>query len=256
MQIDVIGSGSAFATQANTSAMMVTENDQCWLIDCGPTIPRALWQRALPVNTVDVIYFTHIHPDHCAGLAALLNQWNSFGRDKPLTIICQPEQQEMLESLVTLAVWPKMALCFELHWCPTLPSMHWGAWTIQTAPTRHEVSNLAIRISSGDRTLFYSGDGRPTAESIALMENADIAFQECAAFAALPDDDSHGDLPQCAQLSNTLNLAHLCVYHCWDEYIDDIKNFCAAQPCLHVSQDGLTLDLTRDITPQLERQLG
>ncbi|MFC3025312.1 MBL fold metallo-hydrolase [Vibrio zhugei] len=255
MKIDVIGSGSAFATHANTSAMLVTENDQCWLIDCGPTIPRALWQRSLTVNAIDVIYFTHIHPDHCAGLPALLNQWNSFGRVKPLTIVCQPEQQVMLESLVTLSIWPKSEMRFEQHWCHTLPTMHWGTWTIHTAPTDHDVPNRAIRIANHQHALFYSDDGRPTDASIALMKNATIAFQECASFDSLPEGDSHGDLPQCIELSEALNLDYLCVYHCWDEYLEDIQARCAALPHLYVSQDNLVIDLDKNIGHQLDDQL-
>jgi ribonuclease BN (tRNA processing enzyme) len=63
------------------------------LIDCGPTIPRALWQRGGDINDIDVIYFTHVHPDHCVGLTALLNYWKSFSRQKPLVIYCQPQQR-------------------------------------------------------------------------------------------------------------------------------------------------------------------
>lgn len=72
MKIDVLGCGSAFSLQQNTSAIRIidAENRQ-WLIDCGPTIPRALWQRGLDVNDIDAIYFSHVHPDHCTGLTAL-----------------------------------------------------------------------------------------------------------------------------------------------------------------------------------------
>ncbi len=43
-------------------------------------------------------------------------------------------------------------------------------------PTQHELSNRAIRITIAGQTLFYSGDGRPTADSIALMAGAGLAF--------------------------------------------------------------------------------
>jgi glyoxylase-like metal-dependent hydrolase (beta-lactamase superfamily II) len=38
--------------------------------------PRALAARR-GVNDIDAIYFTHVHPDHCTGLTALLNYWKS-----------------------------------------------------------------------------------------------------------------------------------------------------------------------------------
>lgn len=63
-------------------------------------------------------------------------------------------------------------------------SLTWQDWQIRTAPTQHELSNRAIRITIAGQTLFYSGDGRPTADSIALMAGAGLAFQECASVAA------------------------------------------------------------------------
>ncbi len=66
MKIDVLGCGSAFSCTQNTSALRVIDADnKQWLIDCGPTVPRALWQRGGEVNDIDAIYFTHVHPDHC-----------------------------------------------------------------------------------------------------------------------------------------------------------------------------------------------
>lgn len=62
MKIDVLGCGSAFSCTQNTSALRVIDADnKQWLIDCGPTVPRALWQRGGEVNDIDAIYFTHVH---------------------------------------------------------------------------------------------------------------------------------------------------------------------------------------------------
>ena len=104
MKIDVLGCGSAFSCTQNTSALRVIDADnKQWLIDCGPTVPRALWQRGGGVNAIDAIYFTHVHPDHCTGLTALLNYWKSGSRQKPLIIYCQPAQQPVLMQLTALA---------------------------------------------------------------------------------------------------------------------------------------------------------
>ena len=57
MKIDVLGCGSAFSCTQNTSALRVIDADnKQWLIDCGPTVPRALWQRGGEVNDIDAIY--------------------------------------------------------------------------------------------------------------------------------------------------------------------------------------------------------
>ena len=78
--------------------------------------PRALWQRGGEVNDIDAIYFTHVHPDHCTGLTALLNHWKSYSRQKPVIIYCQPAQQPVLMQLAALANWPQADLGFTIDW--------------------------------------------------------------------------------------------------------------------------------------------
>lgn len=240
MNIEVIGSGSAFSLARNTSSIRVeSQRGEQWLIDCGPTIPRALWRRGLGINELDVIYFTHIHPDHCAGLPALLNQWHSFGRDKPLTIVCQSAQRPMLNSLVALACWPDERCCFDIQWLDTQDHFIWRHWQVSTAPTIHAMPNRAIRIELDGQRLFYSGDGRPTPASEALMPGVDHAFLECA---MLTPSETHGDLEQSLALAERLSLPRLWLYHCFDEHIPMIIERIQAYPNVALSEDGLYLN--------------
>lgn len=244
MKIDVLGCGSAFSESQNTSALRVIDNNNHqWLIDCGPTIPRALWQRGGDINDIDAIYFTHVHPDHCTGLTALLNYWKSFSRHKPLIIYSQPQQRPVLMQLAQLANWPDTALCFAIEWRDVTPAWTWHDWQIRTAETQHELSNRAIRITLAEKSLFYSGDGQPTAQSIALMAGADLAFQECASLTALSDDASHGDFPACLALFQTLALPAMGLYHCYDAILPALRVACRPWNGLFVSQDGLQYDL-------------
>lgn len=244
MKIDVLGSGSAFSVLRNTSSILVTdEQQQRWLIDCGPTVPRALWQRELSVDDIEVLYFTHVHPDHCAGLPALLNRWKSFGRQASLTIYCQPEHRPILQQLTALATFPIEGICFEIEWLDIPEHWTWRNWQLSSVPTQHEMSNLALRIEVDQRILFYSGDGRPTPATIALMQDADLAFQECAVSEPLPDDSSHGDVQSCMALAEQLDLPALGLYHCYDEEILALAEQIANQSNLFLSFDGLQLDL-------------
>jgi ribonuclease BN (tRNA processing enzyme) len=245
MKVDVLGCGSAFSLRQNTSAIRISDDKhRQWLIDCGPTIPRALWQRQLDINAIDAIYFTHIHPDHCSGLSALLNQWKSFARSKPVTIYSQPEQRPVLMQLAQLATWPEKKTCFAIDWQDTQDAWTWHDWHIQTALSQHEIPNRAIRITQGGQSLFYSGDGRPTPASVALMHNATLLFQECASLLPLADDASHGDFPGCLALFNQLRQPALGLYHCYDAAIPLLNVACRTHAGLFISRDGLQCDLS------------
>ncbi len=244
MKIDVLGCGSAFSLNHTTSAIRIIDNQQSqWLIDCGPTVPRALWQRNLDINAIDVIFFTHIHPDHCAGLAVLLNQWKSFGRVKPLQIYCQAEQQAMLVNQIALANWPHTELTFPIEILASQPAWQWRGWHIHTAFAQHEIPSQAIRIVADNHVLFYSGDGRPTDATQALMAGCTLAFQECASWPPLAADASHGDYPACLALCEKLALNLMVLYHSQDAFRPAISSDCATHPHVMLSEDGLTFDL-------------
>ncbi len=244
MKVTVIGSGSAFSTLNNTSSILIADDQQHqWLVDCGPTVPRALWAQGLGVNEIDAIYFTHIHPDHCSGLAALLNQWKSFKRSKPLDIFCQADQRGVLEQLVALAIWPATTVRFDIQWHEVKDAFSWKHWELQTAETVHEVNNRSLRVAVDDQVLFYSGDGRPTEATRQLMAGADLAFQECASFQALAPDASHGDFPGCLKLLGSTQVKALGVYHCFDEYIPEIEAAAREVSGLFLSRDGMSFDL-------------
>jgi len=245
MKIEVIGCGSAFSKISNTSSLLVTDSSaNQLLIDCGPTVPRALFSRDMGVNEIGAIYFTHIHPDHCTGLSALFNYWKSFNRTQPVTIFCQQENKAPLQFLVSFANWPTHDLCFDVRWQMITDHFLWKNWALETAKTQHELTNRAVRISVDGQRLFYSGDGRPTPGSIELMVGADLVFQECASFDALDESSSHGDFFDCKALLDKMDAKLLGLYHCWDEAMVEIEQNAVKTERLFVSYDGLTIDLS------------
>ncbi|MBD0379259.1 MBL fold metallo-hydrolase [Paenibacillus sedimenti] len=68
LQIQMLGTGSAFAkTFYNTSAMVTNEHARI-LIDCGFTTPKSLHKLGITPDQIDGIVISHIHADHVGGL--------------------------------------------------------------------------------------------------------------------------------------------------------------------------------------------
>ena len=89
MQLELIGSGDAYDGTRTNAALLVSAAHFSLLIDCGPTVPAALFRRGGSPEELDAVYLTHNHPDHVLGLTTLLNWMASQGRSKPLQLICQ-----------------------------------------------------------------------------------------------------------------------------------------------------------------------
>ena len=198
MQLELIGSGDAYDGTRTNAALLVSAVHFNLLIDCGPTVPAALFRRGGSPEELDAIYLTHNHPDHILGLTTLLNWMASQGRNKPLQLICQPEQQPRLHQLVAHAHWPEPELPFALHWRHAEAALQLGPWQWAFYPTRHAVPNLSLLLSGAGGRLFYSGDGALSAEGAAAAATADLLFLECEYPAPHP---SHGSWHACQRLA-------------------------------------------------------
>jgi ribonuclease BN (tRNA processing enzyme) len=66
-----LGSGSAFTVGANnfqSNMLLVTEDNQKLLIDCGTDIRFSLYSAGLSYLDITDIYISHLHSDHVGGL--------------------------------------------------------------------------------------------------------------------------------------------------------------------------------------------
>ncbi|MDF2960866.1 MAG: fold metallo-hydrolase, partial [Paenibacillus sp.] len=63
LQIQMIGTGSAFSKKFYNNNALAFCNGFTLLIDCGSTAPRALHELNIPLNRIDGLLITHIHSD-------------------------------------------------------------------------------------------------------------------------------------------------------------------------------------------------
>lgn len=198
MQLELIGSGDAYDGSRTNAALLVSAAHFTLLIDCGPTVPAALFRRGGKAEELDAIYLTHNHPDHVLGLTTLLNWMASQGRRKPLQLLCQLEQRARLLQLVAHAHWPEPELPFALHWRHADAALPLGPWQADFYPTHHAVPNHSLLLTGAGGRLFYSGDGALSVEGEAAAASADLLFLECEYLAPHP---SHGSWHACQQLA-------------------------------------------------------
>ena len=92
MHLQFVGCGDAFGSggQFNTCFHLVG-NEINALIDCGATSLVAMNKLAIDRNAIDVIFISHFHADHIAGVPFLILEANYVTkRKRPLTIVGPP----------------------------------------------------------------------------------------------------------------------------------------------------------------------
>lgn len=84
IQIQMLGTGSAFATKYDNNNALITCNGYRLLLDCGVTAPRALHKLGVPFDEINGVFISHLHADHVGGLEEYAFQMYYVYRKRPV----------------------------------------------------------------------------------------------------------------------------------------------------------------------------
>lgn len=89
LKITMIGTGNAFAKAYYNNNALIETKQMKLLIDCGITLPYALYQAGRTFDELDGVLISHIHADHVGGLEEYAFQMMfKYGR-KPVLYIAE-----------------------------------------------------------------------------------------------------------------------------------------------------------------------
>ena len=212
-EVTVLGCGEAFDERYTNTSLLVRAEGKALLLDCGYSAPAPLWNAVHDANELDLIYISHAHADHCFGLPAVLGRMWEDGRTKPLVILSQAPLLAQLRALMESG-YPGLAARFQypIEYREASPAMpqEWSGIRFAFAPTRHSVTNLAVRVETGAGKLCYSGDGQFTDESRVLFAGADLLVHEAYSFEPSP---IHGDFPGVIRMAAEQSVRQLALVH-------------------------------------------
>src|ERR1041384_3423019 len=191
MQLVVLGSGtSVFHAQRTSAAFWLQTPSGSILLDCSADAPHRMAQEHLDWANLDAIWISHLHLDHCAGLAPFLFgiKWapGIADRKKPLRVFgC--EGLEKLFKAIDIAHNYKLFeqnFAIEIQEFGPTEEGHTvdllAGLKTEIISTPHRAESLAIRLTDqSGATLVYTSD---TGFSEALAEfarDADLLILEC-----------------------------------------------------------------------------
>jgi ribonuclease BN (tRNA processing enzyme) len=212
MQALVLGCGEAFDERLPNTSLLLRTGQMTALLDCGYSVPPRVFTH-VGADEVDLIYVSHAHADHYFGLPAVLGRWWEDGRTKPLTIVSQQPVIDQIKDILeygyrTLPARFKFPI--EYRAADTGQSIEVFGATCDFAPTKHAVTNYAIRVRADERTFCYSGDGMFTDESANLCTGADLVVHEAFWFEPSP---VHADIPSLLEMAKQRDVKRLALVH-------------------------------------------
>ena len=218
MELHFLGVGEACdGNQPNTSILVKTDAREIAgriLLDCGFSVPHQYLSLNPSAEELEILWISHFHGDHFLGTPLLLLWFWEMNRTEPFNIIGPPGVQDKIEQALELA-YPNLLsrLGFSLSYHEVIPEeyLHISAGTWKAAYNDHSQPCLSLRLELQGKSIFYSGDGRPTSMTQSLATGCDIIIHEAYGF-----EDSipgHGSISACLDFARHSGAKCLALVH-------------------------------------------
>ena len=228
MQLIVLGSGTSVPHSQRASAAFWLESDGgSMLLDCSADAMHRMAQENLDWPNLDAIWISHLHLDHCGGLASLLfalkHSPQTVRRHKPLRIFSCKGVERLLKAIDESNDYGLFKQPFPLEVGEfTAPDSGFTPFEgIRCEPfkTPHTRESLALRLTNSEsKTVVYSADTSFSEELAAFARGADLFVLECSFYENKPVQThlNLADAMRIAQMAEPRKLLLTHLYPEWD----------------------------------------
>ena len=228
MRLTVVGcAGSAPGPKSPASCYLVEHDGFRLVLDMGNGAFGPLQGYADPAS-IDAVFLSHLHADHCLDVAPFVVWHRYSGRSKRgLVPMYAPVGAERRLALAYDA--DGLGLTDVFDFVPVGPgSFDLGPFDVTLARTAHPLECYAIRLTAGGRSLVYTGDTGPSEAVVELARDADVLLAEAAHPPGLElPPDLHLTGREAGELAASAGVGRLLLTHV-PAWVDEIGQLFAA----------------------------
>jgi ribonuclease BN (tRNA processing enzyme) len=190
--VTILGSGTCVPSLERSSCAVLMEIGEARLLfDSGPGTMHRLLNTGIQIFDIDVIFFSHFHPDHTGELVPFIfaNKYpDNTRRNRLLTLAGGKGFLHFFNGLKAVyGDWleiPQGVRIIEFD-SNGADSRQFPSFTVETMPMNHREESIGYRlIDSDDRAAVYTGDTDTTENLVSLAAGADLLICE----SAMPDE--------------------------------------------------------------------
>ena len=188
MRLTVVGcSGSAPGPAGAASSYLVEHDGFRLLLDLGSGAFGPLQQHVDPAD-VDAVVLSHLHPDHCLDLTAMVvHRRHGVTRRLPALPLLGPAgTHDRLARAYEPAGQGGLRDVFDVT-TVTPGERELGPFRLRFDRVNHPVETYAVRVRAAGRALVYTGDTGVSDALVGLASGADVLLSE----ASFADGDPH-----------------------------------------------------------------
>ena len=188
MRLTVIGCSGSFAgpDSPSSSYLVRAEHEgRTWslLLDLGSGALGALQRSIDPVDDLDAVFVSHLHPDHCVDLLGLYVMHRYAPGPLPeerLPVYGPEDTLQRLELMYHGLDEGGMGREYEVHPVRQGAAVSVGPFTVTPYAVQHPVEAYGYRVEADGAVLAYTGDTDECPSLDALMGGADLVLVDSA----------------------------------------------------------------------------
>lgn len=229
MQLVVLGSGtSVFHPRRAAAGFWLQTAAGAILLDCSADAPHRMAEENLDLMNLDAIWISHLHLDHCAGLAPFLFgiKWargieqrrrplrifGCEGIEKLLKAIDDSHRYKLFEQPFAIEI-QEIKPHGQVTRIDLLPGLQ-----IETVSTPHRAESLAIRLTDSDgANLVYTSDTGYSDDLARFARAADLLILECSFYRDKPTA-KHLELADAMRIAQLAQPGKLMLTHLYPEW--------------------------------------
>jgi ribonuclease BN (tRNA processing enzyme) len=226
MQLIVLGSGTSVPHPQRASAAFWLQTDGASiLLDCSPDAAHRMAQENLDWPDLDAIWISHLHLDHCGGLASLLfgmkHAPQTQTRTKPLHIFGCGGVERLLTAIDGANDYGLLMQPFPLAVNDKIDDgeeFELAGLRARAFSTPHTRESLALRLTTkDDKSIVYSSDTGLSKDVAVFAHHADLLILECSFYREKPVQ-THLTLEDAMQIAAMAEPRKLLLTHLYPEW--------------------------------------
>ena len=182
------------------SSNLLTVNGTHYVVDAGDGVARRIAQAGIEIREIGIIFITHHHDDHTAGLGTLMSMAWDRQRTKPIHVYGPPRTEELVKAAVQyFAISAEIRIAdggrtipiaelFLGHDVGTgvlyqdenikVAAVENSHFAFHKGPAAGKHKSYSYRVETPDRVIVFTGDTGPSDGVTELAKGADLLVTE------------------------------------------------------------------------------